>query len=128
MNPKNKAPTPRDQPRLRARALSGLVAATLIVAGLAAYHNSFHGPFIFDDIRAISENPRIRKLWPLSEVVASTPGLTLGGRPVASITLALNYAVGGLDVRGYHAFNLGVHLLSTLLLFGIVRGRSVGRS
>ena len=79
----------------------------------------------FDDVRSIPENPRIRKLWPLSDVVSSPPGLTLGGRPVVSVTLALNYALGGLDVRGYHAINLGVHLLSTLLLYGIVR-RTLG--
>jgi len=118
---KTQMPTPKEEPGLRARALAGLFPGLLIVAALAAYHNSFHGPFIFDDIRAIPENPRIRKLWPLSEVVASPPQLTLGGRPVVSVTLALNYALGGLDVRGYHAFNLGVHLLSTLLLYGIVR-------
>ena len=134
MKPKTPLPPPREKPldsargrpSLRARAYDGLFPALLIVAGLAAYHNSFNGPFIFDDIRAIPENPRIRKLWPLSEVVASPPGLTLGGRPVVSVTLAINYALGGLDVRGYHAVNLGVHLLSTLVLYGIVR-RTLGR-
>lgn len=119
VKPKKQTPVPREEPR--PRALAGLFPALLILAALAAYHNSFHGPFIFDDIRSIPENPRIRRLWPLSEVVSAPPGLTLGGRPVVSVTLALNYALGGLDVRGYHAFNLGVHLLSTLLLYGIVR-------
>jgi tetratricopeptide (TPR) repeat protein len=117
----NQMPAPPPTSGLRARALAGLFSGLLVVAALAAYHNAFRGPFIFDDIRAIPENPLIRKLWPLSDVIAAPPGVTLGGRPVVSVTLALNYALGGLDVRGYHALNLGVHLLSTLVLFGIVR-------
>ena len=31
--------------------------------------------------------------------------------------LAVNYALDGLNVRGYHAFNLAVHLLAALVLF-----------
>jgi hypothetical protein len=44
----------------------GLVAAGIIVvAGLLAYHNSFGGPFIFDDTSSIVENSYIRQLWPI---------------------------------------------------------------
>jgi len=37
----------------------------------AAYRNTFHVPFLFDDIPAITQNPAIRRLWPLSQVIAS---------------------------------------------------------
>jgi protein O-mannosyl-transferase len=37
------------------------------------------------------------------------------------LTLAVNYAVGGLDVRGYHLLNVVVHLLAGLTLFALVR-------
>src|SRR5207244_3634154 len=47
-------------------------------------------------------------------------GNTVEGRPLLNLSFALNYAVGGLDVRGYHVVNLAVHLLAGLLLFGIV--------
>ena len=43
------------------------------------------------------------------------------------LTLAINYALGELDVRGYHAFNLALHVLSALILLGIVR-RTLARS
>jgi hypothetical protein len=43
------------------------------------------------------------------------------GPPLVNLSLALNHALGGLDVRGYHAFNLAVPVLNALLLFGIVR-------
>ncbi|MDP7162787.1 MAG: tetratricopeptide repeat protein, partial [Phycisphaerae bacterium] len=40
---------------------------------------------------------------------------------------AVNYAIGGLDVRGYHVFNLAVHILAALTLFGVIR-RTLGLS
>ncbi|HWA10067.1 MAG TPA: tetratricopeptide repeat protein [Opitutaceae bacterium] len=36
-------------------------------------------------------------------------------------SLAINYALGGTKVEGYHAMNLGIHLLAALVLFGLVR-------
>jgi tetratricopeptide (TPR) repeat protein len=46
----------------------------------------------------------------------------LAGRPVASASLALCYAVaGGTDVRVFRAFNLALHLLSALALLGLAR-------
>jgi len=93
----------------RDRTLPWCIAA-IIVAGVLVYLNSFAGVFIYDDLREIVGNRRIRGfdgLW--------------GNRPVVMFTLALNYAVGGLDVRGYHLVNLVVHLLAGLTLFGLVR-------
>ncbi len=87
----------------------------LIVAGLLAYHNSFTGPFIFDDMPSIPENPTIRHLWPVWTIVVHT------SRPVVRLSLAVNYALGGLNVWGYHALNLAIHILAGLTLFGIVR-------
>ena len=46
-------------------------AGLLVVAVMAAYGNSFHGPFIFDDDPSIVENPSIRHLW--SWQVLTTP-------------------------------------------------------
>ena len=38
-----------------------------------------------------------------------------------NFSLAINYAVSGLHVWSYHAANLGIHILTALLLFSIVR-------
>ena len=46
-----------------------VAAAVLVVAILAAYANSLHAPFVYDDNLAIPENQTIRRLWPLSEVL-----------------------------------------------------------
>jgi tetratricopeptide (TPR) repeat protein len=94
----------------------------LIVATLVAYSSSFNGPFIFDDIGTILENPTIQKLWPPRDaLVGLSGGTTSSGRPVVNLSLALNYALGGFDVRGYHVFNLAIHLTAGLILFGVLR-------
>ncbi|HTS17364.1 MAG TPA: tetratricopeptide repeat protein [Verrucomicrobiae bacterium] len=92
-----------------------------VLAGFCAWHNSFRSPFIFDDRWSIPQNPHIRHLWPISEVFSAPPLATVSGRPTVSLSLALNYALGGYDVRGYHLFNLAAHVLSALVLFGILR-------
>jgi tetratricopeptide (TPR) repeat protein len=89
---------------------------------MAAYSHSLTVPFLFDDAPAIERNLSIRHLWPLSDVL-SPPQTAAGatGRPLVNLTLALNYALGGLDPRGYHLFNLTIHVLAGLTLFGLVR-------
>jgi tetratricopeptide (TPR) repeat protein len=87
---------------------------------LLAYGNSLHGVFLFDDMNSIVDNPHIRTLWPLREPLSAPPDASIVRRPVVGLSLAVNYAFGGLDVRGYHVFNLAVHILSTLLLFGLI--------
>ena len=103
--------------------LQAVLAAVLIAAAAAtAYHNSLRVPFVYDDLKAIPENPSIRHLWPPWDALLSAPGdTTVGGRPVANLTLAVNYALSGTDVWSYHLLNLLVHALSGLTLFGIVR-------
>jgi len=101
--------------------LRQFIPVLILAAGAWAYHNSFQGPFVFDDVPSILDNPHIRHLWPLREAVSAPLDLTVTGRPVVCLSLALNYALGGLNVWGYHAFNLAVHLLAALVLFGILR-------
>ncbi|NQU11192.1 tetratricopeptide repeat protein [bacterium] len=96
------------------------VPLLIVVAVGAAYLNSFHGPFLFDDEASIERNPAIRRLWPLTDAMSSaTP--TLMGRPVASLSLALNYAVGGLEVTGYRVVNVLLHAINALLVWGVLR-------
>ena len=87
----------------------------LVGLGLSAYYNSFEGEFLLDDHLRIVQTPQIHQLWPLWGVMAQN------SRPVLQLSLAINYAVGGVNPWGYHAFNLAVHILAGLLLFAIVR-------
>jgi len=93
------------------------------VAGLLAYSNSFTGGFLDDDLGSIPENRTIRHLWPIWEPLSPPhqTWLTVVGRPLINLSLAINYAIGGYNVWGYHALNLTVHILAALTLLGIVR-------
>ena len=95
-----------------------LAGALLVLAALAAYHNSFSGPFIWDDLFSITDNPTIRHF---GSALSPPNDIGVGGRPVSNLTLALNYALGGTDVWGYHALNLLIHTLAGLTLLGLVR-------
>ena len=101
--------------------LRPLIPILIIAAGVLAYHNSFQGPFIFDDLDNILENPTIRHLWPLWKALSPPSASLVGGRPVMNLSLALNHAAGGTRVWGYHAFNLSVHILAALTLYGVLR-------
>jgi protein O-mannosyl-transferase len=98
------------------------VAIGLLVAAVcAAYANSFHGPFIFDDVVSIVGNQSIRSLGSLDVLAAPPDAVTTTGRPVLNLSLAINYAISGLAVEGYHVVNLAIHILVALVLFGLVR-------
>ena len=99
---------------------------TIVLAVVAAYGNSLHGPFIFDDVPSIPQNPHVRSLWPITEAMKAPPQETASGRPVLALSLALTYAACGLDVAGYHAVNIAIHVLASLTLFGIVRQTLAG--
>jgi tetratricopeptide (TPR) repeat protein len=95
-----------------------LCGGVIVFGALAAYANSFSGPFVFDDNPAIPQNSTIRHFWSAWSPPAR---LTVEGRPIINLSLALNYALGGLNVPGYHALNLCIHILAGLGLFGIIR-------
>ncbi|MCH6564125.1 MAG: hypothetical protein IH800_17090, partial [Myxococcales bacterium] len=78
------------------------------------YANSLDGAFILDDDQNIEDNRRIRSLDNLNEILSV-------GRPLVELSLALNYAYGELDPAGYHVFNILIHILVGLTLYGVVR-------
>ncbi len=89
--------------------------ALIAMAGIAAYANSFSAPFVFDGATFVRDNCAIRQLWP------PWTFLTSSNRPVSVLSFAVNYALGGTAVWGYHAVNLAIHLAAALVLYGIIR-------
>src|SRR5438477_5416926 len=81
------------------------VVRIAIVAGLLlvtcwAYSTSFRGVFLEgDDQDAIVRNPHVRTVWPPAVPLTAPPDTTLAGRPVASLSFALNYAAAPAEVR-----------------------------
>ena len=96
-------------------------AALLVVAGTLVYAHGLANPFLFDDHTAIVENRQIREVWPPTAALTPPRETPVAGRPLVNLSLAVNYAMGGLDPRPYHATNLLIHLLASLALFGVIR-------
>jgi tetratricopeptide (TPR) repeat protein len=113
------APTQPEVPRGRI----GLAALLLVAAVVAVYANTLRAPFVFDDRPAIVENPTIRDLGNLGAVLSppADVGSSANSRPLVNLSLALNYAAGGLDPTGYHGVNIALHALAALALLGVVR-------
>ncbi len=86
------------------------------------YSNTFQVPFILDDSHNIAERSELHlsslSIQNISKTffVEKEKGKKLY-RPISSLSLALNYFIGGVNVRGYHIVNLIIHLLSSLFLF-----------
>lgn len=93
----------------------------LIFLGLLAYRNTLAVPELLDDKTAISHNPSIHTLWPLWIPLHPPDDAGTGGRPVANLSFALNYAFSGTRLGSYHVTNLAIHLAAALTLFGVVR-------
>jgi protein O-mannosyl-transferase len=124
-------PEPNPATAQRVAATSGrpiwLVGLVFGVAALVGYFSSLRAPFVFDDIPAIEQNASIRDLGRPSALVlpSAVRGSGVAGRPVVNLSLALNRAIGGQEVIGYHLFNVLVHLSAGLLLYGVLR-RTLG--
>jgi tetratricopeptide (TPR) repeat protein len=93
----------------------------IVLLAIVTYASSCSRPFIFDDSAAIVENEGLRDLRQLGRVLNPERELPTAGRPLANLSFALNYALGGLDVRGYHALSLAFHLCCAVLILSIAR-------
>ena len=78
------------------------------------------GPFVFDDHPSIVENRSIRSLRPLNRSMFSERDTPTAGRPLANFSFAVNYAIGGMNTRGYHVTNVLLHILNATILFALI--------
>jgi len=99
----------------------GRLAPFLIAAaGTLVYCNSLTGRLLLDDFGFLSDSPKLHHLAGIWQYLAVT------SRPVVDLTLAVNYALGGLAVAGYHLVNLAIHIGAGLALFGVIRRTLLG--
>jgi tetratricopeptide (TPR) repeat protein len=102
-------------------ALLRWAALGIVLATVAVYRTTLSVPLIYDDRLWITWNPSIQHLARIGAVLSPPAGSVVCGRPVLSLSLALNYAAGGVSAWGYHLVNVAIHILAALALFGIVR-------
>ena len=111
-----KVPTRRD-----------VIVAVLLMAilGFAAYGNSIHNNFIWDDFHLVKDNICIKNWSGLKDIF--TKNIAAGGgsqyysyRPFQMITYMIDYAVCGLDVRVYHLTNIILHIAAGLAVYWLI--------
>lgn len=105
-------------------ALYKLVLAAAFIATLTVYWSGLSGGWLFDDYPNIVDNqgvqPSHADLATLVNAALSSPSSEFK-RPLASLTFALNYLVGGLHPFGWKLTNLAIHLLNGWLVFLLAR-------
>lgn len=89
----------------------------ILILGTLAYANSFGVPFVLDDAESITNNEVIRQL---GNFAPGGSGYDFSPRRwFGYLSFAVNYHFGGLEVAGYHLFNLAIHLLTGLLVYAL---------
>ena len=100
----------------------GVVAFTSI----ACYLNTLDFELVHDDVFAIKENMDIRPETPLWNILSndfwgkpmSSNRSHKSYRPLCTLTFRMNYAIHGLNPFGYHAVNVVLHgVVSLLFMF-----------
>ncbi|XP_030094040.1 protein O-mannosyl-transferase TMTC1 [Serinus canaria] len=104
----------------------GGAAAAAVLAGLCAlcYGNSLRGEFVHDDVWAIVNNPDVRAAAPVSAAFAndfwgkrmSENTSHKSYRPLCVLTFKLNILLAGMNPLYFHAVNVILHCLVTLVL------------
>lgn len=102
--------------RKLATSIIALAAITIIT-----YWPGLNGPFLFDDIANIIDNPylRINDLsFPSLYAAASTNSSGPTGRPLSSLSFALNFYAtdGAISASAMKATNLAIHVLNGVLV------------
>lgn len=92
----------------------------IVAAVVVCYSNALHGDFHFDDDLTITENQKIKDIKNVIHMNWIDAYLH-GGRPITELTFAVNYALGGINVVGYHMVNLLLHLLAVFWVYLFTR-------
>jgi len=100
-----------------------------VVAALAVlpYINALKNEFVLDDIAIVVENPLIRDVGNVGRIFttnywgtgSSDPSIIDSGlyRPLTVFSYAVDYSAWKLDPVGYHAVNVALHAIASVLLF-----------
>ena len=95
----------------------GIGAIFIFLISCLVYTPALKNGFVWDDAAYVYKNASIQSLnlqffhWILSSFHASN------WHPLTWLSLALDYALWGLDAFGYHLTNIILHGLNTLLVF-----------
>ncbi len=94
----------------------------LILALCGAVYGGFlNNTFHYDDEHSIQQNPHIRQLGNIPDFFSDPSQFSVDAekgmyRPLLLVSYALNFALGGFSVTGYHLLNILLHALNACLV------------
>ncbi|MDD5691624.1 MAG: tetratricopeptide repeat protein [Candidatus Omnitrophica bacterium] len=89
-----------------------LAIIILSLLGIAVYSNTLNNTFHFDDFSFILDNPGLSDPGKLTELFKYWPSRFIG-----FLSFAVNYQIHQFSVFGYHLVNIGLHILTSFLVF-----------
>ncbi len=92
------------------------------------YSNTLNSSWHFDDYDNITQNSKLHienlKFDSIVQTLFAMPGGNNDNpklyRPTACFTFGINWYFGKDDVRGYHVFNITIHILTSFVLFLLI--------
>jgi hypothetical protein len=87
-----------------------------VILIVVAYVQCVNYPFVYDDVSGIVNNPLIGGAETIAQ---ASRALFVSGRPITLFSYAATHALFGFSERAFHSMNLVIHVLNTLLVFGI---------
>ncbi len=105
----------------------------IVGACLLVYANSLQNGFHYDDEHSVQNNIHIRDLSNIGRFFSDPATFSVDHdkgmyRPLLLVSYALNYAVGGYEVGGYHLVNIALHAANASLLWALLIAMGAGRS
>lgn len=95
----------------------------LLSAVLCVYWPGLSGGYLFDDYPVVFKNSQIQiAAFDWSSIKQALNGFSYGeyGRPLATLSFALNYLVDGVNPWGYKLVGLAIHLLNTFIVWRLL--------
>lgn len=92
------------------------------------YSNTITAPFEFDDVPNIADNLAIRNLLNFTDIsnldksnILESVRPLLSTRYIGYLSFALNFAIHGLDVKGFHLVNITIHIINSVLVYVLLQ-------
>jgi len=115
------------------REINSIAILLIIIAGLGIYCNTLQNEFVWDDFVLIGNNDYVKDWRYLPQILTSSlycnknPNLIKLDkessdfyRPLQTIFYLVDHTVWKLNYAGYHLTNMLLHILTAILLYGLV--------
>jgi tetratricopeptide (TPR) repeat protein len=111
---------------------SWLWGSLLVAACILTYANGLSGAYTYDDKAIVRDNPRIRSPEAVRQIFTTSyfggpPGSGSAYRPLLLLSFAAQYGIHGSNPVFFHAGNVLLHAVATVLLWRLLLSLAIPR-